>query len=143
MMLSDFPLWPEQASSVAGQTDALFIFMCVVTGTVSLLTFVVIFWLALRYRRTPENELAQDYEPPKALEITWIVVPFIIFMVMFAWGSWLYFRIARVPDNALDVYATGKYSRSAMNFVRAGGVATVLGLGSFIVIMIRKERQQR
>jgi hypothetical protein len=30
-----------------------------------------------------------------------------------------------------------------MNFVRAGGVATVLGLGSFIVIMIRKERQQR
>lgn len=39
--------------------------------------------------------------------------------------------------------ATGKYSRSAMNFVRAGGVATVLGLGSFIVIMIRKERQQR
>ena len=39
--------------------------------------------------------------------------------------------------------ATGKYSRSAMNFVRAGGVATVLGLGSFIVIMIRKERRQR
>jgi protein SCO1/2 len=39
--------------------------------------------------------------------------------------------------------ATGKYSRSAMNFVRAGGVVTVLGLGSFIVIMIRKERQQR
>jgi protein SCO1/2 len=39
--------------------------------------------------------------------------------------------------------ATGKYSRSAMNFVRAGGVATVLCLGSFIIIMIRKERQQR
>ena len=39
--------------------------------------------------------------------------------------------------------ATGKYSRSAMNFVRAGGVATVLCLGGFIVIMIRKERQQR
>src|SRR5207247_445251 len=37
--------------------------------------------------------------------------------------------------------ATGKYSRSAMNFVRAGGVATVLGLGSFIAIMIRRERQ--
>jgi len=38
--------------------------------------------------------------------------------------------------------ATGKYSAAAMNFVRAGGVATVLGLGSFIFIMIRKERQQ-
>src|SRR5207244_1751195 len=38
--------------------------------------------------------------------------------------------------------ATGKYSRSAMNFVRAGGVATVLGLGSFIFLMIRRERRQ-
>jgi protein SCO1 len=35
--------------------------------------------------------------------------------------------------------ATGKYSRTAMNFVRAGGVATVLGLFGFIFIMIRKE----
>lgn len=38
--------------------------------------------------------------------------------------------------------ATGKYSRVAMNFVRAGGIATVLGLSSFIVIMLRKERRQ-
>jgi protein SCO1/2 len=38
--------------------------------------------------------------------------------------------------------ATGKYSRSAMNFVRAGGVATLLGLGSFIVIMIRRDKNQ-
>ncbi|HYS53566.1 MAG TPA: SCO family protein [Thermoanaerobaculia bacterium] len=37
--------------------------------------------------------------------------------------------------------ATGKYSRTAMNFVRAGGIATVLGLASFIVIMIRRERR--
>ena len=35
--------------------------------------------------------------------------------------------------------ATGKYSRTAMNFVRAGGMATVLCLAGFIVIMIRKE----
>jgi protein SCO1/2 len=38
--------------------------------------------------------------------------------------------------------ATGKYSRTAMNFVRAGGVATMLGLAGFIVIMIRKEHNR-
>ncbi|HEV8432012.1 MAG TPA: cytochrome c oxidase subunit II [Thermoanaerobaculia bacterium] len=108
MMLADFPLWPDQASTVAGPTDTLFIFMCVLTGGVSLLTFLVIFYLAIKYRRTPENELAQDIEPPKALEITWIVVPAIIFLGIFVWGSWLYFHVARVPDNALDIYATGK-----------------------------------
>jgi protein SCO1/2 len=38
--------------------------------------------------------------------------------------------------------AIGKYSRSAMNFVRAGGIATVLSLAGFIFVMIRKERRQ-
>ena len=69
MMLSDFPLWPDQASTVAPATDALMTFMCVVSGAVSVLIFVVIFTLAIKYRRTPENQLAQDYEPPKALEV--------------------------------------------------------------------------
>jgi protein SCO1/2 len=38
--------------------------------------------------------------------------------------------------------STGKYSRNAMNFVRAGGAATVLGLASFIFIMVRRERRE-
>ena len=37
--------------------------------------------------------------------------------------------------------ATGKYSRSAMNFVRAGGIATIISLAGFIFIMLRKERR--
>jgi protein SCO1 len=36
--------------------------------------------------------------------------------------------------------ATGKYSRNAMMFARAGGVTTLLALGGFIFVMIRKER---
>ena len=36
--------------------------------------------------------------------------------------------------------STGKYSADAMLFVRAGGVASVIGLGSFIFIMLRRER---
>jgi protein SCO1/2 len=37
----------------------------------------------------------------------------------------------------------GKYSRDAMLFTRAGGVATVLALGGFIFVMIRKERTDK
>lgn len=36
---------------------------------------------------------------------------------------------------------TGKYSRNAMMFARAGGVATLLALGGFIGVMFRKERR--
>jgi protein SCO1/2 len=38
--------------------------------------------------------------------------------------------------------ATGKYSRSAMNIMRAGGVATVISLAGFIFLMLRKERRE-
>ena len=37
----------------------------------------------------------------------------------------------------------GRYSRSAMNFVRAGGVTTAAALAGFIVVMVRKERKSR
>src|SRR5207245_9357642 len=37
--------------------------------------------------------------------------------------------------------ATGKYSRRAMNVVRAGGIATVLTLAGFIIIMLARERR--
>jgi protein SCO1/2 len=36
----------------------------------------------------------------------------------------------------------GKYSRSAMTFVRAGGVATMMTLAGFIFVMLRKDRKQ-
>jgi len=37
--------------------------------------------------------------------------------------------------------ATGKYTRTAMTFVRAGGVATMLALSGFIIVMVRRDRR--
>ncbi len=108
MMLADFPLFPTEASTFARDVDTLFIFLSILCGGVSVLIFLIIIFFAIKYRRTPQNEVAQEQEPPQALEIGWIVVPFFIFMGIFVWGAWLYFRIARVPENALDIYATGK-----------------------------------
>ena len=108
MMVSDFPLFPEQASSVAPLVDNLYIFLVVVTGAVTLLIWVVIFYFAIKYRRRPDNELAQEQEPPAALEVAWIVIPTIIFMGIFVWGAWVFFRMNRVPANSIEVYATGR-----------------------------------
>jgi len=38
--------------------------------------------------------------------------------------------------------ATGKYSRDAMMFARAGGVTTFFALGGFILVMLRRERRE-
>jgi cytochrome c oxidase subunit II len=108
MMLADFPLFPEAASDVAKYVDGLYLGLVVLTGAVSLLIWLVIFYFAVKYRRRPDNELAQEQEPPAALEMTWTVVPLLIFLVIFVAGSWVYFRLQRVPSNALEVYATGR-----------------------------------
>ncbi|HEX9163867.1 MAG TPA: cytochrome c oxidase subunit II [Thermoanaerobaculia bacterium] len=118
-MYNDFPLWPERASTFAGPVDTLFIALIIVTGTVSVLIWLLIIYFAIKYRRRPDNELAQEYEPPKALEVGWIVVPTLIFLGIFVWGSWLYFHEQRVPANALDVYATGR--QWMWKFQHAGG----------------------
>jgi cytochrome c oxidase subunit 2 len=106
--MNDFPLFPEQASSVAPLVDGLYLGLVVITGVVSLLVWIVIFYFAIKYRRRPDNELAQEQEPPAALEMTWIVVPSIIFMFIFVAGAWVFFRINRVPSNAIEIYATGR-----------------------------------
>src|SRR5207248_5631970 len=43
------------------------------------------------------------------LEITWTVLPLLIMMVMFAWGTKLYFQNYTPPrKDTLDIYVTGK-----------------------------------
>jgi len=106
--MNDFPLFPEQASTVSPLVDGLYLGLVAITGAVSLLIWIVIFYFAIKYRRRPDNELAQEQEPPAALEMTWIIIPSIIFVVIFVAGAWVFFRINRVPSNALEVYATGR-----------------------------------
>ncbi len=108
MNLSDFPLFPEQASTVAPLVDGLYLFLVVVTGVVSLLIWIVIFYFAIKYRRRPDNELAQEQEPPAILETAWTVIPAIIFVGIFVAGAWVFFRMNRVPANAIEIYATGR-----------------------------------
>ncbi|HYC93571.1 MAG TPA: cytochrome c oxidase subunit II [Thermoanaerobaculia bacterium] len=106
--MNDFPLFPEQASSVSPLVDGLYLGLVAITGVVSLLIWIVIFYFAIKYRRRPDNELAQEQEPPAILEMTWTIVPLVIFIGIFIAGAWLFFRINRVPANAIEIYATGR-----------------------------------
>ncbi|HUP64374.1 MAG TPA: cytochrome c oxidase subunit II [Thermoanaerobaculia bacterium] len=118
-MFDDLPLFPEAASSVARDVDQLYWFLIAVTGAATMLVIVLLITFAIKYRRTPDNEVP-DHEPEnKYLEYAWIVIPFIVFMVIYVWGAQLYFRMNRPPDDALEVWATGK--RWMWKFQHIGG----------------------
>jgi cytochrome c oxidase subunit 2 len=80
-MLNNFPLWPEQASTMAGHVDALYIFLLIVTGMMTLLIFTCLVYFAARFRYRP-GVPAEQIEGSTPLEITWSAIPFLIFMVI-------------------------------------------------------------
>src|ERR1700721_2843252 len=106
-MLNNFPLWPQQASTLAGHVDALYIFLLIVTGMMALLVFVCILFFAARYRHRP-GVRAEQIEGSNALEITWSAIPFLIFMVIFVWGALVYFKERTPPTDASEVYVVAK-----------------------------------
>jgi cytochrome c oxidase subunit II len=106
-MLNDFPLWPQQASTMAGHVDALYIFLLIVTGMMALLVFVCIIFFAARFRSRP-GVRAEQIEGSDALEITWTVIPFAVFMVIFAWGAIVFFKERTPPADATEVYVVAK-----------------------------------
>jgi cytochrome c oxidase subunit 2 len=107
-----FPLFPEVASTIASNVDLLYLFLTVVTAFFTLLIFGAIFYFAVKYRRRP-GKRAEQVEEQEAhsglgLEIAWSVIPFMITLVMFTWGSSLYIANSRVPDQAMDIYVVGR-----------------------------------
>ncbi len=106
-MLNNFPLWPEQASTIAGHVDALYIFLLIVTGMMALLVFVCIIFFAARFRYRP-GVPAEQIEGSTPLEVTWSIIPFLVFMVIFAWGAIVYFKERTPPADATEVYVVAK-----------------------------------
>jgi cytochrome c oxidase subunit II len=106
-MFDNFPLWPERASSTAGNVDALFIFLLIVSGMMTLLIFTAIVYFAARYRHR-KGVLAEQIEGSTPLEITWSIIPLGVFMVIFAWGAVVYFNGRTPPRDSTEVYVVAK-----------------------------------
>ncbi len=103
----NFPLWPARASTTAGNVDALFIFLLILTGMVTLLIFTCLLYFAARYRYRA-NVPAEQIEGSTPLELTWSVIPLGVFLVIFVWGAVVYFKERTPPRDSTEVYVVAK-----------------------------------
>jgi cytochrome c oxidase subunit II len=101
-------LQPPAASSVAGPWDLLFMSLLTITGTVTLAIAATIIWFAVKYRRRHADEFGANTASPMSLEITWTVIPLLIFLVIYVWSAQLFFRMTQPPANAISVQVVGK-----------------------------------
>ena len=106
-MFDNFPLWPQRASQAAGGVDALFIFLLIVSALMTTLIYVAILYFAARYRQR-KGVTAEQIEGSTPLELTWSIIPFLVFMVFFLWGAVVYFKSRTPPRDATEVYVVAK-----------------------------------
>jgi cytochrome c oxidase subunit 2 len=105
---TDFPLFPEQASTLAKEVDSVFLFGLGVAVVFSLLIAALILFFAVRYRRRAEGDVGQPGHAPAVLEIVWSVVPLCILLFMFAWGARVFFHASRPPADAEEFFVVGR-----------------------------------
>jgi cytochrome c oxidase subunit 2 len=106
-MQLNVPLFPEQASSVAGQVDGFYLFLVLITTFFSLLIALLILFFIIKYRKTPEREAVQIHGST-LLEVIWTVIPLGLSMVIFVWAAVLYYHLQNPPNNAMEIYGVGK-----------------------------------
>ena len=99
-MWSGTPLFPEQASTMAGRVDALYFFLIAISTFFSLLIAGLIVFFAVKYRRRAPESVGAVIHGGLLLELAWTIIPFLISMMIFVWGASVFFAMSRPPDEA-------------------------------------------
>jgi cytochrome c oxidase subunit II len=105
---SQLPIYPEQASNFAPQVDSLMTFLILSSAFFTVLITAAIIFCFLKYHRKGKNDIGVPIHGDMRLELTWIVVPFILAMGMFGWGAAVYVDYRHAPQDTLDIYMVGK-----------------------------------
>ena len=107
-MWKNIPFFPEQASTLAGEVDALYFTFLGISVFFGLLVAGLVVFFGIRFRRRSEDEIGRPEKAGIWLEIIWSVIPLAILLAMFAWGAKVYVQAFRPPGNAIEYFVTAK-----------------------------------
>ena len=107
-MFSGIPLFPQQASTLAADVDALYFFIVAVTAFVAILVTIVVIYFAAKYSTNDPLKVGARIHGSIPLELAWSIIPFLVTIVIFVWSANVFFDLQRPPDQTLEIYATGK-----------------------------------
>lgn len=102
------PLFPERASTIASEVDALYFFLVGLSVVMSVLIATLVVSFAVKFHRRHADEVGAQVHGGLMLELAWTFVPFMIAMVIFFWGAKVYFVMASPPLETLNIYVVGK-----------------------------------
>jgi cytochrome c oxidase subunit 2 len=104
------PLLPYEDSSYATSVDAIFISLLLLCGAITFGVFAVIISFCIRYRRGSDADRSTYPSEDKqvGIELTWIVIPLMIFIGLFVWAGNVYYNMFSPPADGVPIYVIGK-----------------------------------
>lgn len=104
----DFPLFPDQASTIASGVDGVYFLLVGLSLFFAILVCFFILFFAIKYRRgTTADRSGLVFESSK-LEFFWSFVPLLLALTVFIIQAMAYFNLYRPPIDALEIYIVGK-----------------------------------
>jgi cytochrome c oxidase subunit 2 len=104
----NFPLFPDQASSIANRVDFAYWYEVSIALCFTLFICVVILSLAIHYRRGKRVDRSNPPHSSHTLEALWIAVPLTIAMSMFAISAVVFVEQFSPPGDADLIPVVGK-----------------------------------
>lgn len=107
----DFPIFPEQASSIAPDVDTLFFALIALSFVFVIAVVGAILVFAVRYRSGSTADRSNPSTGNVLVETTWMVIPAVMGVGMFAWAAVWYFNMKSLPSDRqkpLELYVTAK-----------------------------------
>lgn len=101
-------LWPAAASAVAVETDYLILAFTVLTLVLTVPVFLAITWFAIRYRDGQEANRDTSGIRSNLIEISWMLIPFLLTLIFFVWGARLFVLSKNPPPDAMVIEAIGR-----------------------------------
>ncbi|MCB0355694.1 MAG: cytochrome c oxidase subunit II [Bdellovibrionales bacterium] len=95
---------PPQGTEIAAQYDKLYSFIVLASLISCILVIGGLIMFALKYKRKSENDKSAYISHDTRLEFAWSFIPFVIFLVVFGWGTYIYLKMRTVPKNAFEVH---------------------------------------
>lgn len=102
------PIFPVQASRMAGQVDLLYAGLILISAFFLALIFVPMAYFLFKYRRGNKANRTPLRIKTWKVEIVWTTIPFLMMMGLFGWSATLYYDIERFPAGGLEATVVGK-----------------------------------
>jgi len=97
----------QQASTAAAGVDAVFLFIVALSVAVLIFITFLLVYFTIKYSRK-RHPKGVDIEGNTSLEITWTIIPTVLFLIMFYFG-WTNFDYMRdVPRDAMVIQVTAR-----------------------------------